>query len=111
MRPPSFPYRRWLRRFVAIASVATVVASWILGGHLTAPANRSVGDPPKCLPMAETVSIQDAQSGRQLSGWFIDTPGARATVLLLHPIRADRRSMTTRAELLINHGYAILIDD
>ena len=84
-------------------------AAWIIGGKLVAPANRSVGSPPADFPAA-TVEIE-SKSGSTLAAWHLEVSGSPATVILLHPIRADRRSMLNRARMLNEKGYSTLLID
>jgi uncharacterized protein len=46
-----------------------------------------------------------------VAGWWIAGKPGRASVLLLHGIRSDRRAMLGRATLLSQHGYAVLLVD
>ncbi|WP_425397805.1 alpha/beta hydrolase [Aeoliella sp.] len=104
--------RRIVRRglsTVAVLAALFAVASWIVGGRLVAPALHVVGPPPDDLPV-ESVTI-DSQSGSSLAGWYVPAEGATATVVLLHPIRADRRAMLSRARLLHEAGYSTLLVD
>ena len=85
-----------------------------LGSLLTAPVPREIGPPPADLG-AETVGIPSA-SGADLAAWFVPSdssgePGARGAVVLMHGVRADRRSLTERARLFRDAGYAVLLFD
>ena len=107
-----FRYRRLRYLSVSALSVAVLclgAGSWMVGNTLIAPAQRSVGPLPM-LDGATTVSIQ-SDSGEELSGWYIPMVSARTTVILLHPIRGDRRSMLGRAEVLHRAGYSTLLID
>ncbi|MEE2936489.1 MAG: alpha/beta fold hydrolase [Planctomycetota bacterium] len=83
--------------------------SWYVGGQLVAPANRLVGPPPSEAGI-QSVEIL-SKSGSPLSAWYIPNQTAEATVILLHPIRADRRPMLGRSALLHNAGCATLLVD
>lgn len=88
-------------------TAAALCASWWMGGQLVAPVLHPValpGDFP-----AESVVIS-SPNGSLASWWVAGPPGAPA-VLLLHPVRADRASMVTRARLLREHGYSVLLVD
>ncbi|OZC04394.1 alpha/beta hydrolase [Rubricoccus marinus] len=85
-----------------------------LGSLLTAPVPREIGPPPADLG-AETVGIPSA-SGADLAAWFVPADssgeaGARGAVVLMHGVRADRRSLTERARLFRDAGYAVLLFD
>lgn len=58
----------------------------------------------------QDVSIQ-SESGSQLAGWWIQHPASRGAVVLLHPIRSDRRAMLGRAAMLYDAGYSSLLVD
>lgn len=81
----------------------------LVGGKLLAPVLRKVGDPPAGLSF-ETVSIP-SESGSNLIGWLTEEKDAKGSVLLLHGIRSDRRSMVGRAEFLSAAGYNTLCID
>ena len=104
---------RRLGRWLVIASICAtflaVVVVWQVGGALIAPANRIVGEPPNDFP-ATTVSFP-SESGAEIVGWFRQLPGSSATVILLHPLRADRRAMLERARWLTECGYSTLLID
>ncbi len=73
------------------------------------PANRIVGSPPDDLK-AEPVSFTDSL-GKTVKGWSIAGTTGRGAVLLLHGVKADRRSMVRRARFLSAEGYSILMID
>lgn len=101
--------RKWCLSFAAVLSVVLLVATWFVGGALVAPANRTVGLPPANFP-ATSVEIE-SDSGATLAGWHLPLADSKATVILLHPIRGDRRSMLARARLFRKHGYSTLLID
>ena len=86
-----------------------VVAMWIVGGKLVVPANHTVGPPPADLPF-QTISIPTA-GDNTLAAWYGPNANANATVVLLHPVRSDRRAMLGRARMLYERGYAVLLVD
>ena len=101
--------RRWLAILVGVGAVALFGVAWFVGGALIAPANRTVGEPPADFP-ATAVKIE-SESGATIAGWHLPIPNSRATAILLHPIRGDRRSMLSRAKLMRLHGYSTLLND
>lgn len=101
--------RRWLIVMVAILMFSFVGVSWLVFGGLVESANRVVGPPPEDMPV-ESLTIPSA-SGSLLGAWYIAARDARATVILFHPIRGNRRSMLGRAKLLHQIGYSILMVD
>jgi len=104
---------RITRRRFAAASVAVLTAFagalWLVGGALLKPANRSVGPPPDDLPIESTTFA--SESGSEIATWRLPADGSRATILLLHPIRGNRRSMLSRARLFYNAGYEVVLVD
>lgn len=74
------------------------------GTLLSAPAQRQVGPAPADLPVT-------AVEFSGLKGWFIPARAGAPCVVLMHGVRADRRSMLERARLLHREGYATLLFD
>jgi fermentation-respiration switch protein FrsA (DUF1100 family) len=83
------------------------LSAWILGSKLVAPANHSVSLPAGF--QAELVSIPGP--GHAIAGWWVDSGAGSPVVLLLHGVRADRASMVSRAKLLVDHGFSVLLID
>src|SRR3954469_19191753 len=101
--------RRWLAILFVVSVVIVGLTIWYLGSSLLAPANRNVGPPPADLN-AFTITIP-SESGSNLATWYVPAANACATVILLHPIRGDRRSMLGRARLFHDASYAVLLPD
>jgi len=101
------------RRLVAGLCVAGLIAFaavvWFVGGSLVAPNRFEVGEPPAD-PPTEEVALASA-SGARLAGWYAERDGAYAALLLLHGLRASRRQMSERAQLLHAAGFATLAID
>jgi pimeloyl-ACP methyl ester carboxylesterase len=89
----------------ALAIGATT--SWVLGSQLVRPVNQPVPLPPG-FP-AQVVSLPGP--GYAIAGWWLNQGGNSSVVLLLHSIRADRSSMLSRAKLLVDHGFSVLLID
>lgn len=85
-----------------------VVVFWV-GRALTAPNPNIVGPPPQDLPV-ESVLLRGA-GDQLLKGWFLAGRQGKGVVVLLHGLRADRRSMLGRARFLYRAGYSILMID
>lgn len=83
--------------------------AWLVGGSLVASANQTVGPPPDDMD-AEEVSIT-SQSGTEIAAWLFPVRNPRATVILVHSIRGDRRTMLPRARLLRARNFATLLID
>jgi len=86
-----------------------IVFSIYVGRQLVAPVPRTIGPPPEFLG-GETVEFSSA-SGSRIVGWLTESRSADGCVLLLHAIRADRRSMADRARFLRDEGYHTLCID
>ena len=96
--------------FVLCALLVAGSAAALWAGHvLTRPARSPAIAPPAELPV-RVLSFR-SDSGVRLRAWFVaGQPGAGA-VLLLHGVRADKRSMTARARVLNEAGFAVLLLD
>jgi alpha-beta hydrolase superfamily lysophospholipase len=98
-------------RLLILTSVAFVlligVSAWILGSKLVAPANHKVSIPAGF--SAPSVSIPGV--GHSIAGWWVDKGEGSPVILLLHTVRADRSTMVSRAQLLMKHGFSVLLID
>jgi uncharacterized protein len=101
--------RRWLVVCGCVPLIGLALTNWFLGNALIAPANRTVGPPPDDLNVVTTAIASD--SGSKIATWYIPADNSRATIVLLHPIRGDRRSMLTRAKLFHDAGYSVVMID
>src|SRR5450631_250873 len=98
--------KRILVGFVIVLLLGAASA-WVVGSKLVEPANHSVP-----LPVgfpAQIVSIPGA--GHSIAGWWVDKGSESPVVLLLHGVRADRASIVSRAQLLMRHGFSVLLID
>jgi len=89
-----------------LAFIAAVI--WA-GNHLTRAAPGSTGAVPAALG-ARALTFPSA-SGATLSAWFVQGDKGRGAVLLLHPIRANKRAMLARAQFLERAGFSVLLLD
>lgn len=80
-----------------------------MGGVLVAPANRLIGDPPSDLH-AQNVEFSSA-SGATIHGWFVAGDSGKGVVVLMHGVHANRQALVSRAELLSQKGYSVLLFD
>lgn len=85
-----------------------LLTGWV-GSRLVAPENHPVGAPPENLPLE--VFQPPSESFAKIGGWRTRSDDALATVLLLHPLHADRRAMLARARLLHRAGYDVALID
>lgn len=105
------PIRSWrlVALAVAVVVVAKIAAAYLFGSWLAAAAPADVGAPPADLG-AEAVTVEGT-GGRRLGGWWIAKAGACGVAVLMHPVRASRRSMLGRARFLEASGFAVLLFD
>jgi predicted alpha/beta-fold hydrolase len=105
-----FFQRRWklLSSGLVIALVAGLAISWIIGGALCAPANHPVKLPRDLA--VEPVSFAST-SGATIQGWLVAGETNRGVVILQHGIRADKSTLVSRAKLLSQAGYTVLLFD
>ena len=104
--------KRWIRRLSLIGVLcilAGVGFSFHVGRQLVAPVPRVIGPPPGFLG-GETVEFASG-SGSTIAGWLTESAEAEGSILLLHAIRADRRSMADRARFFRDMGYHTLCID
>jgi len=101
--------RKWSLIAGVIGLVVVSAAAWNVGGALVASAHRAVGPPPTDFA-AKTIEIP-SKSGATLAAWHLPLPDSHATVIFLHAIRGDRRSMLSRARLFRDRGYSTLLVD
>jgi alpha-beta hydrolase superfamily lysophospholipase len=98
-------------RVVVIAALVLLFfvsgVAWVLGSKLVEPQSHAVPLPAGF--EAQNVSIPG--SGHAIAGWWVDRSGESPVVLLLHGVRADRSSMVSRAQLLMRHGFSVLLID
>jgi pimeloyl-ACP methyl ester carboxylesterase len=107
----STPVRRWALRvamvpagLVAVLAVFAPVGMGIVDIHSL---HRSVGDPPSAA--YETVRFT-ASDGVDLEGWYRPSQNG-ASVLMLSGGGSNRRGTLRHAEMLVRHGYGVLVYD
>lgn len=105
-------WRKIRRRLILLGGLALIalgIAEAYLANSLVASANHPVGLPPT--DMKVVAGTIPSKSGSNLATWYIPADNSHATVILLHPIRSDRRAMFGRAKLLHDAGYSVLLID
>ncbi|MEM7223766.1 MAG: alpha/beta fold hydrolase [Pseudomonadota bacterium] len=85
------------------------VSAYGVGSWLVAPNRTGMQAPPAELALAP-VSFESA-SGSRLAGWRLESDRDCGTVVLMHGVRADKRSMVPRARFLLQAGYDVLLFD
>jgi len=94
---------------VLLCALAAATAVVWAGHVLTRAVRVETGAPPPALA-ASRLAFPSA-SGALLSAWFIRGEPRAGAVLLLHSVRADKRSMLGRARFLKALGFSVLIVD
>jgi pimeloyl-ACP methyl ester carboxylesterase len=79
---------------------------------LTKPVPSVIGGPPQVLEGIDyqSVTIINEMDGISLSGWYCPSENG-ATIILLHGYGGNRRGMLSRANMLAQHGYGVLLYD
>lgn len=104
----------WLARALVLASLAHVLGTVSLA-YAVAHAPNGAGtqvSPDPC--PAELAARGRAESGAfgELSTWVVEPPGRpRGTVVLLHGVRLDKRSMLPAAETFLEAGHRVVLLD
>ena len=92
-----------------LASLVFFAGAYWLGSRLVAPVRSQTQAIPGDLP-ARRVSLESS-NGTGLSGWFLDSDRPCGTVVLMHAVGGDKRSMVPRARFLAKAGYAVFLFD
>lgn len=100
---------RFITLFAVISFVVFVGAVYWVGDTLTKPSRVVTGLPPTELGGRNLTFL--SETGTTLSGWFFPGISGRGAILLLHPIRSNKRDMLPRARFLIHEGFSVLLVD
>src|SRR3569832_1044899 len=106
--------KAWLTPTNILVAVAGAVILIIAGTYLASmgmqdSSNHFVGRPPLDLQASNITYASGA--GVLIHGWLVPGKPKQGVVVLLHPVRGDRRDMISRAEFLRKRGYAVLMID
>lgn len=94
----------------ALACAAIASAGVLLAGEVLArPALHEVGAPPGALGASAFAATM--ADGHRVVGWQVRGEPGAGVVLLLHGVRADRRSMLDRALWLHHRGHGVVLVD
>lgn len=96
-------------RLLVLAFALAGVCVLAVGHALSRAVPRIIGPPPADLG-AHSVSIERAD-GAPSAGWFARGLERSGAVLLLHSVRSDRLQMLSRARVLHDAGYSVLLID
>ncbi len=100
---------RFISLFIVISFVLFVGAVFWASDFLTKPSQVETGLPPTDLG-GQTVIFRSG-TDTTLSGWFFPGIFGRGAILILHPIRSNKRDMLPRARFLIHEGFSVLLID
>jgi uncharacterized protein len=101
--------RKNLCALLAILAITGLIAVWVIGAILVAPANHPIGNPPADLRV-QSIEFPSA-SGATLHGWLIVAQPGKGVIVLMHGVHVDRLSMVARAKFLSQAGYSVLLFD
>lgn len=93
----------------ALALLVLAVGTFWLTARMVAPVQTAAHQLPADLPF-NPVRLR-SKSGDTLSAWYLDAQGQCATLLLLHAVRGDKRTMLRRARFLSEVGYGVMLMD
>jgi uncharacterized protein len=103
--------RRWAYRAVAVVAGVLVLYAFVypvsIGIVVTHRHREPIGDPPSAAYRPVTFTASD---GLELTGWYVPSKN-RAAVVVVHGGGGDRTGSLRHAELLVRHGYGVLVYD
>ena len=100
--------RRFLL-FLGACSLFGLAAVYALGSLLLKPDRATVGPPPDGVG-GEAMRFA-SRSGADLAAWVVPGTCGCGAVVVLHGVKADRRSMVGRVRLFHEAGYAVIAAD
>jgi uncharacterized protein len=105
------PTRRWLNRAVVAVAGALVFYGFVFPTSLaiidTHKYREPIGSPPSAAYEAVSFAASD---GLELSGWYHSSRNG-AAVVVVHGGGGDRTGAVAHAELLVRHGFGVLVYD
>lgn len=94
-----------------LAGLALLWVSWRTAVDHSSPIRFAVAPPPSDFPLAlEQISFR-TRDGLTLHGWYGQAPQEKGTVILLHPYRAGRTMMYSRAKWYARQGFSVFLYD
>jgi alpha-beta hydrolase superfamily lysophospholipase len=108
MKPRLVRNRTWVVAGVFTAVLWSIYGAWIFGSIYCTTCNHIVALP-KDLPV-ERVAFS-SKSGAIIRGWLVNAEANRGVVILQHGIHADKSTLVSRARLMSQAGYAVLLFD
>jgi pimeloyl-ACP methyl ester carboxylesterase len=115
-----YPLKSGLKYWIRLISmglvggffIAFIVIEMIFIMAITQPAPSVIGSPPQNNNDIEyqSVALLSELEGITLSGWYIPSENG-AAIILLHGYGGNRLEMISRADILVRHGYGVLLYD
>lgn len=100
--------RKFEKTLIALITLLAIITFIIIPGHLlTIPSNRFI---PEATPPYKEISITN-KYGNDIKGWFAEGSDSSKVILLLHPLRLNRKYMKSRADFLLKNGYSVCLID
>lgn len=99
---------QWIVGLLFIGLVTGLAFSWDFGRIFSAPCNHPVPLPKDFA--AEQVTFP-SKSGATIYGWLVVPTNYHGVVILQHGVHADKSTLVSRARLLSQAGYAVLLFD
>lgn len=100
--------RKFEKRLIILITLLAIFTVIVIPGHLlTLPANRYI---PECTLPFEKISITN-KYGNDIKGWYAEGKNRDKVILLLHPLRLNRKHMKSRADFLLKNGYSVCLID
>jgi uncharacterized protein len=108
MKRPLVSNRKWVVAAFFTAAMWGLFGAWIFGSIYCTACNHIVSLP-KDLPV-EPVAFH-SNSGATIRGWLVNAETNRGVVIIQHGIHADKSTLVSRARLVSQAGYAVLLFD
>ncbi len=100
--------RKFEKTLIVLITLMAITTVVIIPGHLlTIPSNRFI---PEATPPYREISITN-KYGNDIKGWFAEGVDTNKVILLLHPLRLNRKYMKSRADFLLKNGYSVCLID
>jgi uncharacterized protein len=101
--------KRWIV-FLSVMPVIWLLASSAVAYRLTRRSHPRADEPVPQITWGE-IEVQRLKTsdGEELGAWFVDRADQAPSVLLLHGNNGNRGHTLGRAQLLVSHGYSVLM--
>ena len=108
---PAGPRRRWVYRVLAVPVGLLVFIYTVVPMSIALTETHKYREPIGSPPGADYREVGfDATDGVDISAWYRPTRNG-ATIIVVHGGGGDRTGAVAHAELLVRHGYGVLLHD